>query len=147
MSATPIPTKTAGQRPPVLPPVATTFDGASDGDDRFLERLRDDVRMICRHADAAGPDGLETLLDLVDRRRRLVLSEIWAYTATDGEPMALPPLRGLPLDYLIERPTREQRILQALVDQLDECHARCGRRLARHRFEVRLSQDLGTSEG
>ncbi len=144
MSATLIPTKTAGARPPILPPVGTTFDGAPDGGDSWLVFLQEDVRLVCQHADAATAESLETMIGLLDGRKRLVVSEIWAYLALQDYPV--PPIADFPIDYLIESSTREERILSGLVSKLDDCRARCERRLSRHRFELRLNQDLGTSD-
>lgn len=144
MSATPLTTKTAGQRPPIFPPVTTTFDGAPDGGDSWLEYLQEDVRRICHLADAAKADGLDIMISLLDRRKKLVVSEIWAYLALQDYPV--PPLLDLPLDYLIGSSTREERILSGLVTKIEECRARCERRLARHRFETRLLRDLDASD-
>lgn len=143
MSDTLIPTKTAGARPPILPPVTTTFDGAPE-DDSWLNYLQDDVRMICRHADAAKSDGLEMMISLLDRRKGLVVSEIWAYLALQDYPVPL--LLDLPVDYLIGSSTRAERILSGLVTQIEECRARCERRLTRQRFEMRLLRDLDASD-
>jgi hypothetical protein len=102
--------------------------------------------MICRHADAAAADTLELMIEILDQRNRFILSEMWAYMATDLETVSLPPIGGFPLDYLFETPTREQRILQDLINRLEDCKARCERRSSRHRFELRLNRDLGTSD-
>ena len=142
MSATLTPTKTAGERPPILPPVTTTFDGAPD-DDSWLEKLTDEIRRICRFADAAEGENLSTMIELLDLRRQMVLQETLLHNSLGDFP--LPPISNIPIDFLLA-PSREQRILQGLLNQLEECRARCERRLARFRFAARLSRDLGTSD-
>ena len=142
MSAIPIPTKPAGERPPTLPPVATTFAGPPS-DDSWLGRLNDEVRRICRFADAAAGESLEPMLGLLDLRRAMVVNETLLHNSLGDFP--LPPISDIPIDFLLA-PTREGRTLQGFLNRLDECHARCERRLARHRFEMRLIRDLGASD-
>lgn len=144
MNATLIPTKTAGDRPPILPPVHTTFDGSMGDGDSWITHLADDVRMICRHADAASAEGLETMIGVLQTRKRLVVMETLAQHATEDYP--LPPILDFAIDYLTSSSTREERILHGLLVQIEECQARCERRLARHRFELRLLRDLGASD-
>ena len=143
MSCTAIPTKTSAERPPILPPVRTTFDG-TPGDDSWLAHLSDDVRMICRHADAASGEALATMIDVIEVRKRRVVMETLAQHAIEDYP--LPPLSGFTIEYLAPRPTREEHILRDLLGKLEECQARCKRRLSRHRFEMRLLGDLGASD-
>lgn len=142
MSATLIPTKSSGERPPILPPVTTTFAGPP-GDDSWLGMLTDEIRRICRFADAAEGEELATMIGLLDVRRKLVINETLLHNSLGDFP--LPPVSNIPVDFLLA-PSREQRILQGFLDQLDECRARCERRLVRHRFEVRLMRDLGASD-
>jgi hypothetical protein len=142
MSTVAIPTKPSGNRPPTLPPSSTTFDGASGGDS-WIVRLTDEVRRMCRFADAAEGDDLEHMISLIDIRRAMVINETMSQNALGDFP--LPPVSNIPIDFLLS-PTKEQRILQDLLNQLDDCRARCERRLARHRFEVRLSKDLEASD-
>ena len=142
MSTVAIPTKPGGSRPPVLPPISTTFDG-TPSDDSWLVRMTDEVRRMCRFADAAEGEDLASIIGLLDIRRAMVVNETMAHNALGDFP--LPPVSNIPIDFLLS-PTREQRILQDLLNQLDDCRARCERRLARHRFEVRLSKDLGASD-
>ena len=143
MSATLIPTKTAGERPPILPPTTTTFDGSPDGNDSWLSKLSDEVRRICRFSDAAQGEDLITMIELLDVRRRMVVQETLLHNSLGDFP--LPPISNIPIDFLLA-PSREQRILQGFLNSLDECRARCERRLTRHRFEVRLIRDLGASD-
>lgn len=98
---------------------------------------------MCRFADAAEGEDLASMIGLIDIRRTMVITE----TLRDNQlgDFPLPPVSNIPIDFLLS-PSREQRILQDLLNQLDDCKARCERRLARHRFEVRLSKDLGTSD-
>ena len=131
----------SGARPPIPPPFKTTFDGSPD-DDSWLERIADEVRQICRFADAANGEDLQTMLELLDLRRQFVIRETLLRNALDDS--LLPPLADMALDYLLA-PSREGRRLQGLLDRLDDCRARCERRLTRYRFEVRLSRDLGAS--
>ena len=142
MSANLIPTQTAGQRPPTIPPVVTTFDGAPD-DDSWVDRLSDEIRRICRFADAAGGDDLAQMIGLLEIRRAMVVNETLLHNSLGDFP--LPPVSNIPIDFLLA-PSREQRILQGFLNQLDDCTARCQRRLERHRFEVRLLRDLGASD-
>ncbi len=143
MNATLIPTKPAGERPPVPPPTRTTFDGSPDGNDSWIERLTDEVRRICRFADAANGEDLATMIEMLDLRRSLVVKETLLHNALEDFP--LPSLSNIPIDFLLA-PSREQRALQGLLNGLDECRARCERRLSRFRFEARLSRDLGASD-
>lgn len=145
MSATLIPTKTAGERPPILPPVTTTFDGASGDDgDSALDWMRDNVRSAIRHADAASGDKIEGALAALRLRRN------WVNADLDGMRMLfdypIPSVEGFSMDYLLNRGGRVETALLNLLGQLDEAIARSERRLARHRFEVRLLDDLGASD-
>lgn len=142
MSATALPTKPCGERPPIFPPVHTTFAG-SPGDDSWLEKMTDEVRRICRFADAAEGENLVTMIPLLDIRRSMVIQETMGHNALGDFP--LPPVSNIPIDFLLA-PSPEERILQGLLNQLDDCVARCERRLSRYRFEMRLSRDLGTSD-
>src|SRR4051794_29217585 len=98
MSATALPTKPYGERPPIFPPVRTTFDGAG-GDDSWLTRMTDEVRRICRFADATDGDQLATMIPLLNVRRARVIEEILGYNALGDFP--LPPNSNIPIDFLL----------------------------------------------
>ena len=83
------------------------------------------------------------MIGFLDIRRAMVVNETLLHNALGDFP--LPPLSEIPIDFLLA-PSREQRILQGFLNQLEECRARCERRLVRHRFEVRLMRDLGASD-
>ncbi len=142
MSATALPTKPCGERPPIFPPTRTTFDGAS-GDDSWIVRMTDEVRRICRFADAAEGENLATMIPLLDIRRSMVITEMMTHNSLGD--FHLPAVSNIPIDFLLA-PSREQRIYQGLLNQLDECVERCERRLSRYRFELRLSSDLNSSD-
>ena len=137
-----LPTRTSGVRPPTPPPAKTAFDGAP-GDDSWLESLANEVRLICRLANAAKGEALSQMIELLDLRRTMIANEAMLYNALDDLP--LPPVSDIPIDFLLA-PTRESRILQGHLNALEECRARCERRLSRYRFEMRLSRDLNASE-
>ncbi len=94
-------------------------------------------------ADAAEGEDLASMIGFLDLRRAMVINETLLNNSLGDFP--LPPVSDIPIDFLLA-PSREGRILQGFLNQLDECRARCDRRLSRHRFEVRLMRDLGASD-
>lgn len=135
--------KPAAERPPTPPPVRTAFDGSGNGDDSWIDRLTEEVRRICRFADAASGEDLSQMIDLLGARRSMVIRETMLHISLGD--LSLPPVSNLSVDFLLNF-TPEERTLQGLLNQLDDCTARCERRLSRHRFEMRLLRDLGTSD-
>ena len=144
MVASPVLTKTSGERPPILPPVLTTYDGAPDDGDSILIRMTNDVRWTVRHADASDGDGLPTMIDALAQRHRWVTSELEATRMLMT--FSLPSVEGFSIDYLLANVDRAEASLIRLLDELDECMARSERRLARHRLQVRLLRDLDPSD-
>lgn len=145
MSTVAIPTKTAGQRPPVVPPIGTTFDGTPPNDgESYLVWLSNDVRRTIRHVDAAGLDDLDREMKAIDQRRQ------WVIAYLDIErmfaPTSVPPVEGLSIDYFLERKSAEETTLVSLLSLLDECKERSERRLQRYEAQLRLSRELGASD-
>lgn len=145
MSTVAIPTKTAGQRPPVVPPVHTTFDGSPSNDgESYLVWLSNDVRRTIRRVDAAGPDDLAREALAIEQRRNWVISYL------DIErmfaPTPVPPVEGMSIDFFLEKRSPEEMTLTSLLSLLDECKDRCRRRLQRYEAQVRLSRELGASD-
>ena len=145
MSATLIPTQTSGARPPTPPIVKTAFGAEPDDEgDSVLVKITDDVRWTIRHADASEGDNLPTMIDALVQRRRWVETEL--ATTRMMTSFALPAIDGFSIDYLLKDFDPFERALVGLIEDLDDCHARSERRLARHRLQMRLLRDLGTSD-
>jgi hypothetical protein len=145
MSNVAIPTKPGGERPPTVPPANTTFDGMpSDDGESSIAWLSENVRRTIRAADAASGEDIETMLGLVEQRRRWIEGELnWIGLLEDH---SLPPFEGFSLDHLVVRNTREEKTLLSLIAQLDDCRARCERRLSRFQSDMRLSNLLDASD-
>ena len=145
MSCTATPTKTSAERPPILPPVRTTFDGTPDGDgESALAWMADNVRRMIRHVDASQAEELAANLDLLALRRKWVNDDLSALRMFEDFP--LPPFEGFSVDFLMDRIDRTEATLLTLLGDIDECIARSERRLARHRLQMRLLRDLGASD-
>lgn len=144
MSLTVLPTKPAAGRPPTPPPVVTTFDGApGDDGESALNWMSDNVRRAVRRADASQPEELDAMLIALRQRHKWVTQDLDSMRLFFDYP--LPSVEGISIDYLLKRGDRAETTLLGLVNLLDEAIARSERRLSRHRFELRLLQDLDAS--
>lgn len=131
MSATLIPpTKTAGARPPILPPISTTFDGAPDDEGDSVDRLVEDgVRRLLRTVEHTPDERLPILYGLLAVRKQWLEREI----ATERllESPELPPamFNYLMLDTLLEPENDVVARYLRLIAELEDGMARVARKM------------------
>ncbi|HWD40453.1 MAG TPA: hypothetical protein VG944_16510 [Fimbriimonas sp.] len=119
MSVVPIP-KPYAERPPFRggPPTRTTFDGTPPDDpEPEWKKLADDVHRLLRTVERVSNDRLETLLSLLQQRRRWVSRELDAMRLFSVMP--LPPVDGLALEFLLESESEAETQCVRLINQLD----------------------------
>lgn len=141
MSAAAIP-KIAGARPPILPPIRTTFDPTPDDSREPTHKvIAESVQRLVKLIDQTPDEHLETMLDLLKQRKRWIESELNA--ARLVERPSLPPSI---MDFMTTEPyigfeDPMVRSYQRLVNVLDEAI-----KDVRARLWVQ-KQDVFTSEG
>ncbi|HEY0867780.1 MAG TPA: hypothetical protein VGE01_10390 [Fimbriimonas sp.] len=140
MSVAAIP-KTAGSRPPTLPPIHTNFDPSPDDSREPIHKvIQESVQRLVKLVDHTPDEHLEPMLGLLIQRKGWIENELAALRLLERP--SLPPAIS---DFLTLEPyggseDRLVRHYQRLSNVLDEaiCHVRA-------RLWV-LNQDVFTSE-
>ncbi len=121
MSLAAIP-KTSEIRPPYRggPPIKTTFDGGpSDEPDPQIVRITESVMRLVASVGKTPPDRLDTLLRLLQQRKRWVEAELSVERLLNPSP--LPPFDSFSLDYILESSSKDELRYAKLLDLLDDC--------------------------
>lgn len=127
------PPKTAGSRPPILPPIRTTFDGGDQaGGEPYPKRVEASVRVLLKAVKEAEPDAMPLLRGLIDQRRKMVEYEIM-YERMMQPAQPMPPPLFLDLYGVDLFPQEEEepiRLYQRLLLALEDAAAHIDRTMA-----------------
>ena len=128
MSTIAVPKPAAG-RPPIFPPITTTYDGnPSEEPEANLQRLIDDVNKLLLAAHYTPDDGLDVLLKLLEQRRNWVSLDLFM-ERTFSE-VSLPPMEGLEMSDIFEPRSKDERKLLWLLEDLESAILRVRKKLA-----------------
>jgi hypothetical protein len=133
------PIRTAGARPPIIPPVGTTFDPFSEGDEPQHRMMVENVKHLLRRIKTDSIRECNFYLRLIKRRKRWIEDELQFERML--QPLEVPPLimhafgwDGLAAD---DEPVKTY---VTLLNQLDEAAQRI-RTTMQEQFGVVESSD------